>query len=133
MATKTKDSKSTKEPKVATEAGPRKERGALEAKVIEIVEAYEAGKFEVASGKTLTPHRIATEIAVRTKDEYQPSTGAVSAVLDRWVEYGYALAHPKPFAFKSISARGKKEGLDALKAKHRDKLKAERAAAKDAA
>lgn len=144
MATATKKSTTTKAEKSngngaekkatdkRSDAEARRGRGELEAQVKEITDAYEAdnSSVDLPEGKTLTPHMIAKLIADKTGDD-APSSGAVAAILKRWDEYGFALTHDKPLAFKRYSAKGQKEGLDALKEKHREAKKAERAAAKD--
>lgn len=138
MATKTKSAakkatkaKATDKTDKRTDASARRSRGGLEALVKDITDAYEKDESSanLPEGKTLTPHRIAQMIG-EMKGEDTPSSGAVAAILKRWEEYGYALTHDKPYAFRRTSAAGQKQGLDALKEKHRDKLKAERAAAK---
>lgn len=142
MATATKKSSKPKAAKKATsdngkttdkrtDAEARRGRGELEAQVKEITDAYEAdpSKVDLPEGKTLTPHMVAKLIADKTGED-APSSGAVAAIFKRWDEYGYALTHDKPLAFKKVSAAGKKQGLDGLKEKHREAKKAERAAAK---
>lgn len=109
-----------------TDASARRGRGELEGLVQDVTDAFEDGKVELPDGKTLTPQRIATIIGEK-KGEDKPSSGAVAAILKRWDEAGYALTHPKPYAFKSVSARGKKQGLEDLKEKLKEKKKAERA------
>jgi hypothetical protein len=113
-----------------TDAEARRGRGELEGLVVEVTDAFEEGKVELPEGKTLTPQRIANIIGEKPGED-KPSGGAVAAILKRWDENGYALTHDKPFAFKKVSAAGKKQGLDTLKEKHREKKKAEKAAAKE--
>ena len=133
VAAATKSTKANKATKDTKDNSNRRERGALEESVLAITDLYEDGKVDLPEGKTLTPHTIANLIAEKEGLEKPPSTGAVNAVLKRWDEnYGFALTHDKPYAFKRYSAAGKKQGLEALKEKHREKIKAERAAAKDA-
>lgn len=133
-ATKKATTKATDETKVdkRTDAEARRGRGELENLVVEVTDAFEAGKVELPEGKTLTPQRIANIIGEKPNED-KPSGGAVAAILKRWEESGYALVHPKPYAFKAVSARGKKQGLDDLKAKLREKKKAEKAAEKESA
>lgn len=139
---KTEKNATTEEPKASngngekkadkrSDASARRGRGELEAQVKEITEAYEKDESSAGlpEGKTLTPHRIAQIIGEQNGGD-APSSGAVAAILNRWNEYGYALLHDKPLAFKRTSAKGQKEGLDSLKEKHREAKKAERAAAK---
>lgn len=129
VATKSKSTKSTKDTK---DTKNTRERGALEESVMAITDEFEEGKIDLPEGKTLTPHTIANLIKEKEGLEKAPSTGAVNAVLQRWDQnYGFALTHEKPYAFKRYSAKGKKQGLEALKQAHRDKLKAERAAKKE--
>lgn len=109
-----------------TDADARRGRGALEALVVSVTDAFEAGKVELPEGKTLTPQRIANIIGEKPGED-KPSGGAVAAILKRWDDAGYALTHAKPYAFKAVSARGKKQGLEDLKEKLHEKKKAERA------
>lgn len=108
-----------------------RERGALELDVKDVTDAFDDGEIELEEGQTLTPHRIARLIADRDGLDKPPSTGAITNIIKKWDEIGYALTHDKPLAYKRISARGKKEGLDTLKDKAKEKAKAERAKAKD--
>jgi hypothetical protein len=108
----------------------RRGRGELEALVKEVTDAFDAGKIDL-EGSPLTPQRIATIIGEK-KGEEKPSAGAVAAILTRWDEMGYALTSQKPFAYKAISARGKKQGLEELKEKLKAKKAAERKAAREA-
>jgi hypothetical protein len=110
----------------------RREKGALEKLVLDVAEAYEAGKVTIPDDKPLTPQRVATIIGEKAGED-KPSPGAVAAIFDRWAEVGFALFTEKPKAFKRKSAAGNKQGLEALKAKARQKKLDERRAAKEAA
>jgi hypothetical protein len=110
------------------DASARRGRGELEALVKDITDAYDAGKVELPEGKTLTPHRIA--VMIEENGEEKPSPGAVSAILARWDEVGYALTHDKPFAYKKIAAKGNKKGLDTLKQESREAKRKAKAEAK---
>ena len=110
----------------ATNGGDRRERGALESDVRAVVEDFEAGKVEVPEGKTLTPHVIAKEIAGRNGADKPPSTGAVTNIVKKFDDAGFVLTHPKPYAVKGLSARGRKEGYDTLIEKYAEKRKADR-------
>jgi len=101
--------------------------GWLQDEILSVCADYADGKVDT-DGKPLTPHRIAKIIGTRGNPE--PSSGAVAACLDRWVEYGFATVNPKPKSFKAITAAGKRDGLEALVAKHRAKLSAAKKAAK---
>jgi hypothetical protein len=116
-------------PRITKAGTPARERGSLELDVKSVTDAFAAGKIELPEGKTLTPHRISQLIASRD-DVEAPSTGAVSNVIKRWNEIGFALTDEKPLAFRRYSAKGEKDGLETLKAKAKEKAKAERAAAK---
>lgn len=130
VAAKTKSTKSTKDTK--DKSTNRRERGSLEASVLAITDEYEDGNIDLPEGKTLTPHTIANLIKEKEGLEKAPSTGAVNAVLKRWDDnYGFALTHDKPYAFKRYSAKGKKQGLGSLKEAHREIRKKERAAEKE--
>jgi hypothetical protein len=109
----------------------RRGKGQLEALVKSVTDAYDSGQLELGSDEALTPHRIATFIGNKEGQE-KPSGGAVAAVLARWDVIGYALTNEKPFSYRRATAAGQKQGLDALKAKHHAKVRAERAAAKAA-
>lgn len=105
-------------------------RGWLSDAVKEVCDDFISGKISLPEGKTLTPHYVATFVATQEKLDAPPSTGAVSAVFKRWDEYGFALFHKKPFAFKDYSAKGKKVGLHGLIDARKEARSKERAAAK---
>lgn len=96
-------------------ATDRRERGGLEALVIDVCNDYCTGKIKVDDA-ALTPHRIAAEIARKNSLDKPPSTGAVSATLDRWADIGFAEIAPKPKAFVDYTDAGRTDGLDSLKA-----------------
>ena len=93
----------------------RRRRGGLEAQVKQVCDDYVSSPID-PKGKPLTPYRIAVAIAASNGDENQPSSGAVSAVLARWVEIGYVTADDRPFAFSAYTAEAYTEGLAALTA-----------------
>jgi hypothetical protein len=49
-----------------------------------------------------------------------PSLGAVAAVLDRWVTYGYVLLGQKPVRVISLTKEGKENGLDWCRARFKN-------------
>jgi len=107
-------------------------RGWLAAAVQDVTDSYLKGELdETLDGKPLTAHRIAPLVAEATG--ITPSVGAVSAVLKRWKEYGFAKFGDKPFAFKDYTAAGRDKGLDGIIEARSEKRKKERAAAKKAA
>lgn len=122
-AKKSTAKKTTAAKPATTQSGaPKRERGGLELDVKSVTDAYVAGEIDL-EGKPLTPHRIAALIGSR--DEVSPpSTGAVSNIVRRWGEIGFALVNDSPLAFKKYTAKGEKDGLDAVKAKAKEKAKA---------
>lgn len=58
-------------------------------------------------------------IAEKIDAENPPSTGAISAVLDRWVEYGFATMEKKPTRFTGYTEAGIKKGLHTMKAEYK--------------
>jgi len=121
---KTKKSEPTKD---------RRSRGLLEADVKHVTDAFSEGKLQLGDGELLTPHRIVTKMVEMESLDTKPSAGAVTNIIRKWIEIGFASAHPKPLAFKAYTAAGKKEGLDSLKAKAKAKAKKAKEAAKSAA
>lgn len=117
----------------SAEAKARRGRGELEADVKTICDQYVTGGLVLPEGDHLTAHKIANNIkALHTLTE-PPSSGAVTAVLERWKEIGYADLNDKPKAFKDYTDAGRTEGLTALKAKAAEEKRANRAATKLAA
>ena len=76
-----------------------------------------------------TPVWIATEIG-KFKGYAPPSTGAVTAVLERWVAYGFAEIAKKPTRFVRYTDEGVKMGLEALRDRHKRRSKMAQTAAK---
>lgn len=128
-ATKGKKKATAKKEEGAASKNGGRSRGNLEENVLAVVEDFEAGKIEVPEGKTFTPHLIAKVVTENTGKK--ASTGAVTNVLKKWDEAGFILTHDKPYAYKAISARGKKEGYAKLMEKLAEKRKAERAKKKE--
>ena len=114
----------------------RRPRGWLETDVLSITNKFITGEITLpekdGEAVLLTPHRIARLVKEMDGLDEAPSTGAVAAVLNRWIVVGFAEVHEKPFAFKSYTAAGEAEGLSALKAARKVKAKEARAAAKQA-
>lgn len=107
-------------------------KGWLQEAVLDVVEKISTGEIELPENRKATPHIVSKIVQEQRGDENPPSTGAVKAVFDRWVTYGFILTHDQPFAFKDFSAQGRKLGLAGCIEKHKEKLKAERAANKPA-
>lgn len=76
-----------------------------------------------------TPAWISTEIG-KTKGFAPPSTGAVTAVLERWQIYGFALLGKKPTRFVMYTEEGVSLGLEALKDRYKRRTKMSQTAAK---
>lgn len=104
------------------DAKDRRGRGDLEADVKGVTDAFVMGTIET-QGKPLTPHRIAK--LAQERDQGKPlSVGAVSAVLRRWTEIGFADVGGTPFAFRDYTDAGREQGLASLKAANRQANKA---------
>jgi hypothetical protein len=111
----------------------RGERTPLEADVKAVTDDYVTGALTLEEGETLTPHRIAKLVHERRGEgQPKPSAGAVSAVLDRWVAYGFCTVSEKPVAFADYTDEGREKGLTAMKEQHRERAKKARADAKAA-
>lgn len=136
--TDTDTSTATVDAAPADTAAPAKHRvskGALEAQVREITDAYSTGTLsEHDTTKPLTPLAIAKIIQARHDLDKMPSPGAVAANLDRWEAVGFAvMSSEKPRAFVGYTPDAVTVGLAELKARSRvgksEKRKAEKAAA----
>lgn len=115
----------------------RRPRGWLETDVKSITDKFVTGEITLTpkEGETevfLTPHRVAKLVKEMDGLDEAPSTGAVAAVFNRWVECGFIETHSKPFAFKDYTEAGREQGLTALKDARKAKAKEARAAAKQA-
>jgi hypothetical protein len=107
-------------------------RGHLQTDVKKVIDMVLEGTMVIEDGAKLTPHRIAQLVAdYRTKvtgvDAEVPSTGAVSAVFQRWADNGIALFYESPKAFKAYTAAAKKHGVQGLLDKKKEDRRAERA------
>lgn len=129
-ATEPDPTPSPPEPAEPAEAKARRGRGALEADVKTVCDQYVTGGLVLADGDHLTAHKIANNIKTMHSLSEPPSSGAVTAVLERWKEIGYANLNDKPKAFTDYTDAGRTEGLTALKAKAAEEKRATRAAAK---
>lgn len=110
----------------------RRVRGQLEADVKMITDKHVLGTLTLPEGAAMTPHFIALALQKEESLASPPSTGAVAAILQRWVRIGYATVTEKPFAFEGYTQAAHAHGLASLKATDADKKKAVRAAAKQA-
>jgi hypothetical protein len=93
----------------ATPTG-RLARGQLEFMVREACDVWKVEGYSV----NCTPQWIATEVA-KTHGIDEPSTGAVSSVLMRWVNIGFATVDGKPFRFLDYTKEGMDKGLEVMK------------------
>lgn len=99
----------------ATPTGKRA-RGELEDEVLAVCGSFVRGELPY---ETLTPKDIAFEI-----DKFNPpSVGAIGAVFERWVTYGFARIEKRPVSFLSFTLEGMMHGLEYLKAKHKREAK----------
>lgn len=112
---------------------PRRPRGWLETDIERLLGAIETGEVPITEGQKLTPHFIAKKLTEVESLAKEPSTGAVSAVFDRWVKIGAANMAEKPYAFLSFTPAARTEGIAALKAQVKEAKKEAAAAAKAAA
>jgi len=69
------------------------------------------------------PVRIISEEIGRVEAINPPSQGAIAAVFDRWVKYGYALFADKPRRFTGLTSQGQEKGLDWCRANFKAKQK----------
>lgn len=108
----------------------RAPRTDLEPDVKAITDAFVTEEITVEGD--LTPHKVAKLVGERRAaaggDGKAPSSGAVSAVFERWEKYNFAVIQAKPYAFLDYTDEGRTHGLSAMKAKHREALKAAKAA-----
>jgi hypothetical protein len=107
-------------------------RGHLQTDVKKVIDMVLEGTMQIEDGAKLTPHRVAALVAdYRTHEtgvEAEiPSTGAVSAVFQRWADNGIARFHESPKAFKEYTAAAKKHGVQGMLDKKREERRAERA------
>lgn len=109
----------------------RRARIDLEGQVKGVCDEFVSGGFTLGENETLTPHRIARRLESKNPD-VKISTGAVSGVLDRWVEYGFANVADKPKAFVDYTDEGRTKGLKALKAEAHQAKRERKAAIKAA-
>lgn len=68
-------------------------------------------------------HCTPTKIAAQINSDNPPSTGAVAAVLDRWVSYGFCTMAKKPTRFLGYTEEGIKKGLHVMKSEYKMKNK----------
>jgi hypothetical protein len=94
----------------------RAARGELEMWVREVTNAFVVEEqFDPNWKELCTPPYIAKEIS-RTQGVVAPSTGAITSVLDRWTNIGYAVTAKKPIRFVGYTEKGIKLGLEKMKA-----------------
>jgi len=99
----------------------RRKRFDLDKDVKRIIDGIVTGLLAVSDGAPLTPHRIALAIKALDNLEVAPSTGAVTAVLRRWVKFGYVEMSELPFAFKCYTPEASTKGLTQLMTEHHEK------------
>lgn len=107
-------------------------RGWLANSIEDLCRKHSAGKLKgYDAGAPLTVG-ILQSLCVNAADE-MPSTGAVSAVLTRWVEDGYIKTSGKPLAFVGYTAKYKDASLEKFLEDRKARIAKEKAAAKKAA
>jgi hypothetical protein len=116
-----------------TPKAERRPRGWLASDVKQVCDKFITGEIVLPEGKMLTPHRVASLVKELDNLEKAPSAGAVSAVFNRWEEYGFVRMNAKPYAFADYTDEGRNVGLNGLIEARQAQRKTERAAAKTTA
>lgn len=112
-------------------ADDRRPRGFLEADIKRVCDAWVTGEYVVVGEKPLTPYRAALALKEMDQLDEAPSSGAVSAVFDRWVEIGFMEASRKPYAFAGYTEAARTKGLAALHKEWRERKRAAKAALRE--
>jgi hypothetical protein len=86
----------------------------LENAVYEVLSDMESGAV-ARPDEPVTPHRIGLLLVEQNKTDKAPSTGAVAAVLDRWVKIGAIVTSTKPYAWVGFTDAARNDGIAALK------------------
>lgn len=90
---------------------PRLPRGYLETDVDIALREYADGKHALPEGKFLTPYRVGTILIEDTDGERKrPSSGAISAIFDRFSDAGYIECRREPYAFVKFTDLGRLTG-----------------------
>lgn len=110
----------------------RRPRGTLESDVKVITDQFVTGQLALDEGTALTPHRIGKAIKENDNLDSAPSTGAISNVLARWGEIGFAVINDTPKAFVDYTQAGRDNGLSALTEQSKAARKQAKAEAKAA-
>lgn len=120
------------EAEVEVPAEPKRKTRDLETDLKTILDGLVTGSMQLPEGKKATPHVLAKLVqGIRGGDPGDlPSSGAVSAALNRWETIGYIELGQDPARFVDYTEAGRTEGLAALKRAHRERLAANRAKAK---
>lgn len=100
---------------VATTATGRTQRGGLEFWVQRECLAWLVDR-DPDYGLTV---RIISDEIGRIEGIKPPSQGAIGAVFDRWVKYGYAIIADKPRRFVGLTEQGQAQGLDWCRANYK--------------
>jgi hypothetical protein len=99
----------------------RTRKGSLETAVQKVVLAWQelpvAQRIEGLSVKDISEKVYENEGASLEKP---PSLGAVAAVLDRWVKYGYVMLGTKPVRVVTLTKEGKENGLEWCRARFKN-------------
>ena len=90
---------------------PRLPRGYLALDVDIALREYVEGKHPIPEGKYLTPYRVGTILINDTDGAWKrPSTGAISAVFDKFSDAGYIECRREPHAFVGFTPLGRLSG-----------------------
>lgn len=84
----------------------RRGRGFLAGDVNRICRAWTDGDFTLPEGKFMTPYFIAKLIKEIDVIDKPPSMGAITRVLHKWEDIGYATCRTTPFAFEAFTETG---------------------------
>jgi len=95
----------------------RKARGRLEYEVLEVCLAWDMGVYD---WDACTPKNISEELATRNQS-IPPSTGAISAVWERWASIGFCETAKKPLRMVRSEFKFSAQELDKLKSSARKK------------
>jgi hypothetical protein len=97
----------------APTATGRAARGELESWVRAVTDEWLVENYDFPC----TPAWIGEQIAQKQGIVKPPSSGAIDAVLNRWVEIGFAVKEKKPTRFLRYTEEGVEHGLEAMKLK----------------
>jgi len=98
-------------------ASGRTPKGQLESWTHDAVQHWLTQRMSGTDMPPCTPQWISEHILSTDVVTKAPSTGAIDAVLKRWIEIGYANVGTRPTRFVSFTVAGIKDGLEVMKAR----------------